>query len=85
MIDKQDHSAAEHIVNRQRLQLVMDNLPACIFWKDVEGCYLVPNQEFAEIAGWDSPDQLIGKTDEIEPLLCTALAKSPGDSLLVEA
>ncbi|MEO0518988.1 MAG: ATP-binding protein [Cyanobacteria bacterium P01_A01_bin.116] len=53
----------ENIVQKQLLQLVMDNLPECIFWKDVNSAYLGCNQKFADIAGLACPDQLIGKTD----------------------
>ncbi|MEL6780167.1 MAG: hypothetical protein AAFO06_23285, partial [Cyanobacteria bacterium J06597_16] len=53
----------DNIVQKQLLQLVMDNLPECIFWKDVNSAYLGCNQKFADIAGLACPDQLIGKTD----------------------
>ncbi|MEN8446504.1 MAG: ATP-binding protein [Cyanobacteria bacterium J06555_13] len=51
------------IVEKQLLQLVMDNLPECIFWKDLNSVYLGCNQKFAEGAGFERPEQLIGKTD----------------------
>ena len=44
-------------------QLVMDNIPAFIFWKDRDSAYQGCNQNFAEVAGFNSPEELIGKTD----------------------
>ncbi|MGL5080228.1 MAG: PAS domain S-box protein, partial [Microcoleaceae cyanobacterium] len=45
------------------LQLVMDMMPQTIFWKDCNSLYLGCNQSLAQIAGFDSPEQMIGKTD----------------------
>lgn len=45
------------------LQLVMDNIPWSIFWKDRNLVYLGCNQQFAHDAGLDSPAELIGKND----------------------
>ncbi|UJB72449.1 response regulator (plasmid) [Acaryochloris sp. 'Moss Beach'] len=53
----------ENIIQSQLLQLVMDNLPECIFWKDINSVYLGCNHKFAKIAGVDTPDKIIGKTD----------------------
>ncbi|HSC87070.1 MAG TPA: ATP-binding protein [Polyangiaceae bacterium] len=47
----------------QLLQLVMDNIPQHIFWKDREGRYLGCNGNFARIAGKKGPEELIGLTD----------------------
>ena len=44
-------------------QLVMDNIPAFIFWKDRDSAYQGCNQNFAQVAGFNSPEELIGKTD----------------------
>ena len=45
------------------LQLVMDNIPQRIFWKDKESVYLGCNQNFANAAGVKTPSNIIGKTD----------------------
>ncbi len=45
------------------LQGIMENLPASIFWKDLESRYLGCNTRFAHDAGRSRPDELIGKTD----------------------
>ena len=45
------------------LQLVMDNIPQFIFWKDKNSVYLGCNRNFAIAAGFDSPEDIVGKTD----------------------
>jgi len=45
------------------LRLVIDNIPQYIFWKDNKSVYLGCNRRFALLAGVDSPDNIIGKTD----------------------
>ncbi|MBA3994324.1 MAG: hypothetical protein C0469_12420 [Cyanobacteria bacterium DS2.3.42] len=47
----------------ERLQFVMDTIPASIFWKDRNCVFLGCNKNFAQIAGYPSADQIIGKTD----------------------
>ena len=49
--------------SQRLLQLVMDNIPQAVFWKDKELTYLGTNQAFAEDAGFTSPQDLVGKTD----------------------
>jgi PAS domain S-box-containing protein len=45
------------------LQLVMDNIPVRVFWKDRQSRYLGSNQPFADDAGRSGPGELIGKCD----------------------
>jgi two-component system cell cycle sensor histidine kinase/response regulator CckA len=47
------------------LQSVLDTIPARVFWKDRDGVYLGCNRLFANDAGLESPDQLIGRTDHM--------------------
>lgn len=49
--------------SQQLLQLVMDNIPQLIFWKDRNSVYLGCNQSFATVAGVGSPANIVGKTD----------------------
>jgi len=49
--------------NLELLPLIMDNIPQAVFWKNRDLVYLGCNQAFAEDAGLDSPEQIIGKTD----------------------
>ena len=48
---------------KQMLQVVMDNIPQSIFWKDKNLVYLGCNTNFAIDAGLDKPENIIGKTD----------------------
>jgi PAS domain S-box-containing protein len=48
---------------KQMLNLVMDNIPQSIFWKDTKSVYLGCNKNFAKEAGIESTEDIIGKTD----------------------
>lgn len=60
-----DRRAAEESVraSKDMLQLVMDNIPHYVFWKDRNSVYLGCNHRFARVAGVEDPDAIIGKTD----------------------
>ena len=45
------------------LQLIMNNIPQFVFWKDINSVYLGCNQNFANAAGLASPSDIVGKTD----------------------
>ena len=49
--------------SQQLLQLVMDNIPQSIFWKDRDLVYLGCNRNFARDANVGSPENIVGKTD----------------------
>jgi diguanylate cyclase (GGDEF)-like protein/PAS domain S-box-containing protein len=49
--------------SRQMLQLVIDNIPQRVFWKDTELHFLGCNKAFSQDAGLDDPREIIGKTD----------------------
>jgi PAS domain S-box-containing protein len=49
--------------SRQLLQIVMDNIPQAIFWKDRNLSYLGCNRAFAADAGMALAQDIIGKTD----------------------
>lgn len=49
--------------SQQFLQLVMDNIPQLILWKDRNLVYLGCNQNTAQVAGFKSPEEIVGKTD----------------------
>lgn len=56
--------AEEQLANSQRmLQLVLDSIPVRVFWKDMELNYLGANRLFAQDAGLESPEEIIGKND----------------------
>ena len=64
-LDITERKHAEEAVRAswQMLQLVMDNIPQHIFWKDRNSAYLGCNKNFAVDAGVDDPASIIGKTD----------------------
>lgn len=45
------------------LQLIMNNIPQGIFWKDRNSTYMGCNKVFADAAGIESPEDIEGKTD----------------------
>ncbi|MFX0024673.1 MAG: PAS domain S-box protein, partial [Candidatus Hermodarchaeota archaeon] len=49
--------------SKQMFQLVLDNIPQHIFWKDMDSKYLGCNRNFARVAGVGEPENIIGKTD----------------------
>ena len=49
--------------NEKLLQLVLENIPSFVFWKDRESVYLGCNKNFADYAGFSSPEEVIGKND----------------------
>ncbi len=50
-------------IEEQVLKLFINNVPQFIFWKDRNSTYLGCNNNFAQSAGFESPEELIGKTD----------------------
>lgn len=47
----------------QMLQLVLDNIPQAVFWKDRDSVYVWCNRNFAVDAGVGPPEDIVGKTD----------------------
>ncbi|MHC1783698.1 MAG: histidine kinase [Anaerolineaceae bacterium] len=47
----------------QLLQLVLDNIPQEVFWKNRDSVYVWCNSKFAVAAGVETPDKIVGKTD----------------------
>ncbi|MEA5509034.1 EAL domain-containing protein [Crocosphaera sp. UHCC 0190] len=45
------------------LQLVLDNIPQLIFWKNNESIFLGCNRLWAKVSGLENPDEVKGKTD----------------------
>lgn len=49
--------------SQKMLQLVMDTIPQCIFWKDRNSVFLGCNQYFAKMLDIEHPENIVGKTD----------------------
>ena len=54
---------AELQYSQQLFQLVIDNIPHSVFWKDRNSVYLGCNRNFAEDAGVGKPQNIVGKSD----------------------
>jgi PAS domain S-box-containing protein len=63
--DITEHKQAEEEFYRsqQMLQLVLDNIPQRVFWKDRNYVYLGCNKSFLKDAGLTSMEEIIGKDD----------------------
>jgi PAS domain S-box-containing protein len=61
--DLRMQTGARYFQSQQVMRLVIDNIPQRVFWKDRDLLFLGCNQPFAEDAGFEHPDGLIGKTD----------------------
>jgi PAS domain S-box-containing protein len=49
--------------SRRMMEIVLDTIPARVFWKDRDLVYLGCNQSFARDTGLPSPEEVIGKND----------------------
>ena len=45
------------------LRQIINNIPSCVFWKDLNSVYLGCNDQFAQTAGFPDPSHVVGKTD----------------------
>lgn len=52
---------------QQLLRLVFDTVPQWIAWKDLNSVYLGCNESFARAVGLNSPNEIIGKSDDDLP------------------
>jgi diguanylate cyclase (GGDEF)-like protein/PAS domain S-box-containing protein len=62
-ITERRHSEWRLRESQQMLQLVIDNIPQRVFWKNTELYFLGGNKAFCADAGLDDHQQIIGKTD----------------------
>ena len=64
-LDISDRKQTEEalVVANRMLRLVLDTIPVYVFWKDTDCRYLGCNRTFAENAGFDDPEALIGRDD----------------------
>jgi two-component system, OmpR family, aerobic respiration control sensor histidine kinase ArcB len=52
-----------HVLNESFLKQVIERLPCCVFWKDINSVYLGCNTLFAHSMGLSSSLDVVGKTD----------------------
>lgn len=54
---------SELLEKERLLQMVLNNIPSYVFWKDINSRYLGCNTKFAKAGGFDNPQDLIGLND----------------------
>jgi PAS domain S-box-containing protein len=62
-ITSQKAAEAAQVEQRNLLDNILHNVPASIFWKDINSVYLGVNNRFLCDTGLQTPEQVIGKTD----------------------
>ncbi|MEM9770564.1 MAG: PAS domain S-box protein, partial [Cyanobacteria bacterium P01_D01_bin.73] len=62
-VTQQKLAEAELEASRQLLQVVLDNIPQAVFWKDRDLNFLGCNKAFAKVTGIGSPAEIVGKSD----------------------
>lgn len=62
-ITERKQAEQKTIDSGRMLQTVLDAIPIRVFWKSRDLTYLGANRPFANDAGLDSPDELVGKSD----------------------
>jgi len=63
IISRHNQMEEELYNSKQMLQLVLDNIPLRVFWKDRNSVYIGCNKPLAQDCGYTDPTELIGKTD----------------------
>jgi PAS domain S-box-containing protein len=63
--DISEHKTAQQRLSDKNVLLenILNNVPHYVFWKDRDSVYQGCNLNFAEVAGVDSPEDIVGKTD----------------------
>ena len=51
-------------MNESLFNLIINTSQDCVFWKDKERRFIGANQAFLDYYGFESPDRILGKTDE---------------------
>lgn len=65
VIDITERKTAEEKLreHEELLHSVLNTIPQYVFWKDKNSVYMGCNENYARSAGYQSPEQIIGKTD----------------------
>jgi PAS domain S-box-containing protein len=74
-----------HRESESFLQLVIDNIPGIIWWKDINSRYLGCNRKMALMAGANNPKELIGKSDFDLPWAGQALQYRIADKRVIDS
>ncbi len=64
-LDAERKDALKKLASAQNmLQMLMDNIPQYIYWKNANHQYMGCNKLYAESIGFENPEDILGKTDE---------------------
>ncbi|MHC1697311.1 MAG: PAS domain S-box protein [Geobacteraceae bacterium] len=74
----------ELFCSQQMLQLVLDNIPQRVYWKDANFTFLGCNKSFTEDIGLENPAEVLGMTDAEMPWKDTAGEMRREDQLVIE-
>jgi PAS domain S-box-containing protein len=61
-VDITDKKKLERLQTQLYVNNILQYIPGCIYWKDINGVYLGCNRMEAELLRLNSPDEIIGKT-----------------------
>lgn len=64
MMKRERHMSSVLEQQKRLLNNILTNIPHYIFWKDQNFVYQGANNSFTQLAGFSSPDEIIGKHDE---------------------
>jgi PAS domain S-box-containing protein len=71
--------------SRQMLQMVLDNIPQRVFWKNRDLVYVGCNRPLAQDCGYTDPAELVGKTDFETASAATAEMYRADDQRVIES
>lgn len=85
IIDIHDQKEAEIKLKKERrlLRTIIDNIPASVYVKDIEGRKILANESEYELWGFDSEDKILGKTDaDLNPAGIAAISENEDKKVL---
>lgn len=84
-IDDRKRAEAELFRSREALRAILDTIPQRVFWKAHDLTYLGCNRQFAQDMGFDTPEQVVGKTDFEGSWVAAAEAYRADDRRVIDA
>lgn len=85
IIDINEQKEAELKLEKERrlLRTIIDNIPASVYVKDLEGRKILANESEYELWGFDSEDEILGKTDaDLSPAGIAAISENEDKNVL---
>lgn len=88
VVDISDRKQAEKALreSQQFIQTIINTVPLPLFWKNRESIFLGCNQQLASILGFQSSDEIVGKTDfDLSPTVEQARFYRAGDQQVMNS